>query len=79
MIWIFKNGYGLSVIKHSFSYGNAQGLWEAAVITGSVNNFSINSKNPISSEWGDEVKGYLTDSDIDELLGQVENLKKTNK
>jgi hypothetical protein len=31
-IYRFDNGYGASVVKHFYSYGGSQGLWELAVI-----------------------------------------------
>lgn len=34
--FLFENGYGGSVIRHDFSYGGAEGLWEMAVITHNV-------------------------------------------
>ena len=27
-VYSFSNGYGASVVKHDFSYGGKQGLWE---------------------------------------------------
>jgi len=68
---IFPNGYGASVVHHSFSYGNAEGLYELAVIKG---------KN--ETEWElcydteitDDVLGYLKPSDIDELLVKIEEI-----
>ncbi len=32
-IYKFDNGYGASVVKHLFSYGGAQGLWEMALLS----------------------------------------------
>lgn len=30
----FPNGYSVSVVSHSFSYGGAEGYWEGAVLHG---------------------------------------------
>jgi len=81
LIWHFKNGYGLSVIKHNTSYGQEKGLWEAAIISGTKKNWNIEGRNSISKDWGGVdwgglVKGYLQDADVDELLTKVENLAK---
>ena len=31
-LYKFDNNYGASVVHHSYSYGNEDGLWELAVI-----------------------------------------------
>jgi hypothetical protein len=31
-VYKFENGYGASVVKHDFSYGGKDGLWELAVL-----------------------------------------------
>ena len=67
-IYRFQNGYGASVVKHDFSYGHEDGLWELAV---------LDSDGDIAydTEITDDVVGYLTNDDVDEILTQIENLE----
>lgn len=72
--YIFKadNGYGASIVQHSFSYGKDQGLWEMAV-----------TKYDEDGEWGicystpitSDVLGYLSEADVMNYLKQIEQLK----
>ena len=66
----FDNGYGVSVIKSSHSYGGSRGLYELAVLQGLEEDWEICYDTPIT----DDVMGYLTTEDIDTVLNQVENL-----
>lgn len=70
-IYKFKNGYGASVIKNSMSYGNEVGLWELAVVTFDNDN---NFKLCYDTEITDDVIGYLTESQVDDLLERIESL-----
>ena len=54
------NGYKLSVIQSPCSYGWNKGLWEIGLIAG-------NSLVEVS-EWGDQVKGYLTESEVEKEI-----------
>ena len=69
-LYFFPNGYGASVTKHSFSYGNENGLWELAVLEGSLDNFSLTYETPIA----DDVLGYLDLNDVDAILDAIESL-----
>lgn len=63
----YPNGYGASIIKHDFSYGSKQGLWELAVIQyDSIvpDKWNITYDTPIT----DDVLGYLTEEDVDTTL-----------
>jgi len=62
----FDNGYGASVIKSPHSYGGNQGLYELAVIKDNA----IRYDTPIT----DDVIGYLTEDDVTNYLGQIQNL-----
>lgn len=72
------NNYGASVVKHSFSYGGDQGLWELAVLKfdddGSEDpeqwRFKLNYETPIT----DDVIGHLTEADVEAILVQIEAL-----
>lgn len=54
------NGYRLSVIQSPFSYGGKQGLWEIGLMAG-------NSLVEVS-EWCDQVKGHLTESEVEKEI-----------
>jgi hypothetical protein len=62
----FPNGYGASIVHHDFSYGNKKGLWELAVLKDG----SICYDTPITND----VLGYLTNEDVNELLIKIEQL-----
>lgn len=70
----FDNGYGGSVIKHYGSYGSNEDLWELAVVKytnpDSVDQFELVYDTDIT----DDVKGYLTDYDVVDLLSQIRDL-----
>ena len=62
----FDNGYGVSIVRHSFSYGNGAGLWELAVLC----NGNLCYDTPIT----DDVLGDLTEKEVDEIVEQVKAL-----
>jgi len=70
-IYRFDNGYGASVVKHKFSYGYNQGLWELAVIKFGAARWNICYETPITGD----VLGSLTDEEVDELLNKIEKLE----
>jgi len=63
----FENGWGASVVSHNSSYGGAEGLYELAVLFEN----EIHYDNPVA---GGDVKGYLTEEDVTNLLTQIQNL-----
>ena len=68
----FENGYGASVIKHSYSYGSSDDLWELAVIKFVDDCYwNLNYDTPIT----DDVIGYLTDEDVNTYLKQIKELE----
>lgn len=71
-IYRFANGYGASVVRHPFSYGNKEGLFELAVLSDfkSDTEYELTYSTPITSD----VIGYLTDEKVEELLTQIEAL-----
>lgn len=69
-IFRFDNDYGASVVKHDFSYGNEEDLWELAVIKWSGDDWDLDYDTPITGD----VEGYLTDEDVRELLGRIKGL-----
>jgi len=77
--FLFKapNNYGASIVKHDFSYGNKQGLWELAVVKyeeneTNVQNFSLCYTTPIT----DDVLGWLTEEQVNETLDKITALPK---
>ena len=66
--YIFENGYGASVACHTGSYGGDEGLYEMA-LTDDEGNVILSPNDP-TSKWQD-VKGYLTESEVDALLLEI--------
>jgi hypothetical protein len=63
----FDNGYGASVVSHTFSYGGKSGLYELAVLKDD----ELHYDNPVAD--GD-VRGFLTEDAVTELLLQIQKL-----
>jgi hypothetical protein len=66
----FDNGYGVSVIQSPNSYGGDEGLYEAAVLKVTDEDWEITYDTPITSD----VLGHQTVENIDSLLLEIENL-----
>lgn len=64
----FENGYGVSVVKHKYSYGGPQGLYELAVL----HNDEITYDTPIT----DDVIGYLRVDEVTDIMHRVQKLPK---
>jgi len=69
--YAFPNGYGASVVKHDFSYGGKNGLWELAVL-----DFSIDSEGELCYTSGitDDVIGHLAWKNVEEFLSEIKQL-----
>ena len=63
----FDNGYGVSVVRHRFSYGNGLNLFELAVID-KVGDIVYST--PITCD----VFGYLTEDDVSNTMIKVQRL-----
>ena len=74
-IYRFENGYGASVVRHKYSYGNKEGLWELAVI-------KFNGKD--NTEWEinyntsltNDVVGHLDNHEVERWLKNIKELRK---
>jgi hypothetical protein len=66
-IYKAENGYGASIVRHQWSYGGKQGLWEVAVLGPDGD---ICYSTPITSD----VVGHLTDKEVNKLLEQIDAL-----
>ena len=64
----FENGYGVSVVSHTYSYGGKDGLFEVAVL-GKDGNLTYDT--PVTND----VIGYLTEEDVTDVMKQVQELK----
>ena len=63
----FENGYGVSVVRHKFSYGNKLNLFELAIID-KVGDIVYST--PIT----DDVLGYLSEADVSDTMIKVQRL-----
>lgn len=71
-VFRFPNDYGASVIRREHSYGGLQGLFELAVLSFDENgNCRLNYNTHITND----VIGYLTESDVNDLLDQIQELE----
>ena len=63
----FDNGFGVSVVSHSYSYGGRDGLYEVAVLD---SNDELTYDTPVTND----VIGYLTEEDVSNVMKQVQEL-----
>lgn len=68
---MFENGYGISVIKHKFSYGGEKGLFEIAVLDSTG---ELTYETPITND----VIGNLTAEKVSDYMRKIQNLKNIN-
>jgi len=61
--------YELSIIKSDFSYGGQQGLWEIGVF----HNGEMVEVSGITND-GDTIKGYLNESEVNEIIEKMYDL-----
>ena len=62
----FENGFDVSVVNHRFSYGGEKGLYEVGVF---FNNHMVDP-----ADWGDTVKGWLNEDDVEHWLNYIKKL-----
>jgi hypothetical protein len=63
----FDNGYGVSVVSHTYSYGGKDGLYEIAVLDSKG---ELTYETPITND----VIGYLTEEEVSDIMKQVQEL-----
>jgi hypothetical protein len=71
-LYEFPNGRGASVVRHSFSYGAADGLWELAVLD---RKGEIDYSTPITND----VLGHLSDDEVQAALERIAALPEAAK
>ncbi len=64
----FDNGYGVSVVSHTYSYGGKKGLYEVAVL-GSDGDLTY--ETPVTND----VIGYLSEKGVSDVMKKVQELK----
>ncbi len=64
---MFENGYGVSVIRSSFSYGGKNGFYEIAVLN---TNGDLCYDTPIT----DNVIGWLDETGVSDVMHQEQEL-----
>jgi len=64
---MFENGYGVSVVSHTFSYGGKDGKYELAVLD---SNGELTYETPITND----VMGYLDSNDVTRIMGDIQKL-----
>lgn len=69
-VYSFPNGYGASVVKHSYSYGGKDNKWELAVLK--------DGELCYDTDITSDVLGYLNDPEVDSYLRQIEKLEVAN-
>lgn len=62
----FPNGYGISVIRGTYSYGGDEGLYECAVLKDN----QLCYDTPIT----DDVIGYCDENKVTEIMKQIQEL-----
>lgn len=80
-LYRFANGYGASVVRGRGTYGEADGLWELAVVkwvpTGRCDHslegwsFRLCYDTPLT----DDVLGWLSEAEVDAALERIETLE----
>ena len=67
----FDNGYGASIVRHNFSYGHEQGLYELGVLD---SDGALTYDTPVT----EDVLGYLSEDDVTDALRQIQELSPDN-
>lgn len=77
-LYRFSNGFGASVIRGEFTYGNDEGLWELAVLKfEGEGGYKLAYPKEVCPD--EDVVGWLTDAQVDDLLVKVANLQRDDE
>jgi len=71
----YENGYGVSITCNEYSYGGKDGLYEIAILKGDEDNWDICYDTYITND----VIGYLTDYEVEEIVIKIKELEKTKE
>jgi hypothetical protein len=63
----FDNGYGVSVVSHTYSYGGKKGLYEIAVLDSEGD---LTYETPVTND----VIGYLSEKGVSDVMKKVQEL-----
>jgi hypothetical protein len=63
----FDNGYGVSVVSHTYSYGGKKGLYEVAVLDSEGD---LTYETPVTND----VIGYLSEKGVSDVMKKVQGL-----
>ena len=63
----FDNGYGASVVRHEYSYGGKDGLYEVAVL-------DSEGHLTYATSVTDDVIGYLRPEDVTDVIEKIQQL-----
>jgi hypothetical protein len=64
---MFENGYGVSVVSHSFSYGGKSGLYELAVL-------DVDGEITYDTPVTGDVIGYLAPEEVTKTMALIQKL-----
>lgn len=67
----FNNGYGASVVKDDYSFGNKRDLWELALIFWDGDDYQLSYHEIVDNN----VLGYLTDEKVNRVLKAIRDGK----
>lgn len=76
-VYKYANNQGASVVRGPFTYGSREGKWELAVLRlrNDEREWQIDYTTPLT----DDVLGYLTEAEVDDLLAKIEALPQVEK
>ena len=64
---MFENGFGVSVVSHTYSYGGKDGLFEIAVLD---EDGDLTYNTPVTND----VVGYLNPDEVTDIMEEVQKL-----
>lgn len=70
-IFRFENNFGASVVRHKYSYGYEEGLYELAVLKFRRDDWDI----CYDTEITDDVCGYRSEEEVEDLLKKIKDLE----